>query len=86
MKKEILVEVGEWARRRVDSGEEPPWTYHKLKQLAELVQEFAEGIEAGAVFAPGLQDDANLKPRVLPENVVKFERPVIAEPMPPLPA
>jgi len=54
MKKETLVKVGEWAQARIETGEEPPWTYHKLKKLAELARELAEGLDASMTYAPGL--------------------------------
>jgi len=38
--------VGKWAQSRVASGEEPPWTYHKLQQLAEISLELAQGMDA----------------------------------------
>lgn len=46
MDKNTLQMVGEWAKSRVASGEEPPWTFHKLKQLAEIASELASGMEA----------------------------------------
>jgi len=54
MDKQTLQRVGEWAQSRVASGEEPPWTFHKLKLLADLTAELAEGLEAGVAYAPGL--------------------------------
>ncbi len=74
MNKNTLELVSEWARDRVASGEEPPWTYHKLKQLAALAEEFAIGFENSIQFTPGLntmEDEPQLSQR---ENVVSLER------------
>ncbi len=84
MIKEKLVDVGAWAQARVDSGEEPPWTYHKLKQLAELAQELAAGLEAGVAYAPGMDMDEAVQQ--VSDNIVKFERPTVPEPPTNLPA
>lgn len=57
MDKNTLTKVGKWAQARVAEGQEPPWTYHKLKQLAELALELAEGMDATiAVDLPEISD------------------------------
>jgi len=90
MKKETLVKVGEWAQARIETGEEPPWTYHKLKKLAELARELAEGLDASMAYAPGLRPDAEIldvtRPKVSSENIVRFEKPAEDVPMTDLPA
>ncbi len=58
MNKQTLLAVGEWAEQRVSSGEEPPWTYFKLKQLAELTSELAAGFDAVTNFQPSLYEEA----------------------------
>lgn len=50
MDKNTLNRVGEWAQSRVASGEEPPWTYHKLKLFAEIAQDLASGMDAVTAF------------------------------------
>ncbi len=75
MNKEKLIELGEWADARVNSGEEPPWTFYKLKQLAELAYEFAEGIDANFAFTPGLQLDDEPVFELKGENVVRLQTP-----------
>jgi len=45
MDKETLDKVAEWANQRVESGHEPPWTYNKLKKLAELAIQLSKGME-----------------------------------------
>lgn len=67
MDKETLILVGEWAKSRVASGEEPPWTFHKLKQLADITKDLAEGFDAATVYEPSA-------PAQLPENVLQFEK------------
>lgn len=46
MDKATLEEVRAWAKARVDSGKEPPWTYHNLVTLANITKELAAGFEA----------------------------------------
>jgi len=46
MDKATLDEVSAWAKARVDSGQEPPWTYHNLVTLANITKELAAGLEA----------------------------------------
>lgn len=50
MDKNTLIQVGEWAQSRVASGEEPPWTFHKLQQLADLALGLAEGMDASTTY------------------------------------
>ncbi|MBC6402036.1 MAG: hypothetical protein GDA35_00140 [Hyphomonadaceae bacterium] len=45
MDKTTLLLVGEWARTRVASEEESPWTFHKLRKFADLAEELAAGME-----------------------------------------
>ena len=71
MNKETLTSVGIWAQDRVASGEEPPFTFHKLKQLVDITNFLVEGMDATAVFQPQPAQAAALTP--LPENVVQFE-------------
>jgi len=42
---EILQDMAAWARSRVISGEEPPWTFEKLRQLNEICAELAASME-----------------------------------------
>jgi len=74
MNKNTLELVSEWARDRVASGEEPPWTYHKLKQLAALAEEFALGLENSVQYTPGLKSEDVSIDEVQSENVVSIER------------
>ena len=46
MDKATLEEVSAWAKARVDSGQEPPWTYHNLVTLANIAKELSAGLEA----------------------------------------
>ncbi len=46
MDKNTLQMVGTWAKSRVASGEEPPWTFHKLKQLADITETLAASMDA----------------------------------------
>ncbi len=75
MKKEKLIEIGEWAQTRVNSGEEPPWTFYKLKQLAELAFEFADGMDAMIPFTPGMEPEEIRDIQQSSENVVHLELP-----------
>lgn len=75
MKKEKLIEIGEWAQARVSSGEEPPWTFHKLQQLAELAFEFAGGMETNFAFTPGIEVETNAETVISGENVVRLQTP-----------
>lgn len=58
MDKNTLQTVGEWAHAKVASGEEPPWTQPKFKQLAGLIDEIVAsmnatvGIDVGAPKKP----------------------------------
>lgn len=75
--------VSEWARARVASGEEPPWTFHKLKQLAALTEEFAEGFESSVQYTPGLETDESAPATQAvqaSENIISLERFRAAEP------
>ena len=67
MDKDTLIMVGEWAKSRVASGEEPPWTFHKLKQLANITQDLAEGMCAIAIYDEGA-------PAPSADNVVQLEQ------------
>ncbi len=81
MDKNTLKSVGEWAQSRVDSGEEPPWTFYKLKQLAEISLELAGGMDASiGVDIPA--KDTQSAPQLTGPNVVSIEafRPVKTEP------
>lgn len=91
--------VGTWAQSKVDSGEEPPWTFHKLKQLAEITLELAEGMNAAITVnadgterhnapVPASQITTAQSADSLPKNVVSFEafRPVKPAPALPFPA
>ncbi len=72
MNKEKLIEIGEWAKSRVRSGEEPPWTFHKLKTLSELAFEFAEGMNTNFAFTPGIEKDEDpIEPAG--ENVIRLQ-------------
>ena len=46
MDKATLDEVRAWAKARVDSGQEPPWTYHNLVTLMDITKELSAGLEA----------------------------------------
>lgn len=46
MDKATLDEVRAWAKARVDSGKEPPWTYHNLVTLANITKELSAGLDA----------------------------------------
>lgn len=46
MDKNTLETVGEWAHAKVASGEEPPWTQPKFKQLAGLIDEIIASMNA----------------------------------------
>ncbi len=74
MNKEKLTEIGEWAESRVKSGEEPPWTFHKLRTLSELAFEFAEGMDTNFAFTPGIEEE---KPQLEPsgENIIRLQTP-----------
>ncbi len=71
MDKNTLQKVGEWAHSRVASGEEPPWTFHKLKLLAELAMELSDGLEAGVAYTPGLLSDEDKSVAAL-DNIVEI--------------
>jgi len=53
MDKATLDEVAKWAKARVDSGKEPPWTYHNLVTLADIAKELAAGIESATQMGTG---------------------------------
>ena len=56
---ETLQDMAAWARSRVVSGEEPPWTFQKLKSLNEICAELAAGMQATSASFPA--QDANQK-------------------------
>ncbi len=49
---ETLQDMAAWARSRVVSGEEPPWTFQKLKHLNEICAELAAGMAATSASFP----------------------------------
>ena len=49
---DTLQDMAAWARSRVVSGEEPPWTFQKLKSLNEICAELAAGMEATSATFP----------------------------------
>lgn len=49
---DALQDMAAWARSRVISGEEPPWTFEKLKQLNEICAELAAGMAATSASFP----------------------------------
>ena len=75
MNKEKLIEIGEWAQQRVESGQEPPWTFHKLKTLAELAYEFAEGLDKNFAFTPGVETESEIPVNISGDNVVRLQTP-----------
>lgn len=75
MDKNTLKMVGEWAQSRVASGEEPPWTFHKLKQLVDITNDLVEGMDVTAVFEENTAVE-------LPENVVMIDHFRRSEPKP----
>ncbi|MGB0907483.1 MAG: hypothetical protein ACPGVT_08315 [Maricaulaceae bacterium] len=50
MDKKTLNNMREWAEAKMATGEEPPWIYYKLEQLAKLTEELANGMDATRVF------------------------------------
>ena len=63
MDKQTLEDVAYWAEERVNSGQEPPWTFQSLKTLISLTRELAAGMDANVktVNEQGLdlpQDDS----------------------------
>ena len=63
MEKHTLEDVANWAEKRIDSGQEPPWTFQSLKTLISIARELAAGMEANlkTVNEQGLeqpQDDS----------------------------
>ena len=67
MEKRTLEDVANWAEERVNSGQEPPWTFQSLKTLISIARELAAGMEINlkTVNEQGLdlpQDD-NLRPK-----------------------
>ncbi|NNE56907.1 MAG: hypothetical protein HKN36_02265 [Hellea sp.] len=90
MDKATLKSVGKWAKDRVDSGQEPPWTYNKLKMLAELALEFSEGLGATKAYMPGCrgEDEHGQPSQSNAENIIQFERKAqeLGDPISPLPA
>jgi|GEM_PF-2565182 len=49
---DTLQDMAAWARSRVVSGEEPPWTFQKLKSLNEICAELAAGMAATSASFP----------------------------------
>lgn len=49
---DTLQDMAAWARARVVSGEEPPWTFQKLKSLNEICAELAAGMSATSASFP----------------------------------
>lgn len=72
MDENTLRTVGKWAQSKVDSGEEPPWTFHKLKQLAQITSELADGMDA-AIMIETDRAERPKAPALLPENVIAIE-------------
>lgn len=46
MDKQTLENLANWAEERVDSGQEPPWTFQSLKTLISITRELAAGMDA----------------------------------------
>jgi len=44
MDKQTLDSVADWAETRVNSGQEPPWTFQSLKKLSLLARELSAGM------------------------------------------
>lgn len=78
MNNNTLREVGEWAQNRIAAGEEPPWTFHKLKLFAGLALELAEGLEAGVAYTPGMDSDSDAD-AAMADNIVEFQSGVKSE-------
>ena len=74
MDKVTLEYVRDWAQSRVDSGSEPPWTYHKLKEVAKLASELSAGIDVTVSKTDSLQSQEHQE-TVLPlgENIFRLE-------------
>lgn len=49
---DTLQDMAAWARSRVVSGEEPPWTFQKLQSLNEICAELAAGMAATSASFP----------------------------------
>ena len=56
--------VRAWAKERLRSGSEPPWTYYRFMQLVEAVDELTAGSRAvshhGLFTARGAGTDAHV--------------------------
>lgn len=46
MDKQTLDNVADWADSRVNSGQEPPWTFQSLKKLSLIARELSAGMSA----------------------------------------
>ena len=74
MDKATLEYVRDWAQARVDSGNEPPWTYHKLKDLTKLANELAAGMGASITKTDSLELQEHLETEFPQgENIVRLE-------------
>lgn len=49
---ESLQDMAAWARERVVSGEEPPWTFEKLNQLNQICAELAASMQSTSASFP----------------------------------
>lgn len=48
---DTLDRVSDWARERIQAGQEPPWTYYKLMQLIDAL----EGLRADSAITPQME-------------------------------
>jgi len=58
MDKQTLDSLADCAETRVNSGQEPPWTYQSLKTLISITRELSAGMRASVerVNAQGLEE------------------------------
>ncbi len=58
---EMLQDMAAWARTRVISGEEPPWTFEKLRQLNQICAELAASMET---TSPSFSTQKEIEPEL----------------------
>lgn len=82
MDKNTLERVSAWAKGRLETGTEPPWTYGHLEALAKAAEEIAIGMPASspsqmacAPQAPGrAQDEPQQGATIVTQDVFQSRR------------
>lgn len=71
--KQELLSILEWAKEKIQSGEEPPWSWYQYMKLIESLESILNGMDATTTIAKAnLQQSDLQKENDLPRGVLKF--------------